>query len=103
MDSIAKSSLQAEPKPNLDAIMDDIAALRRDFAKLTGNIRGSADEAARNAAGALGDEAKRLYQNAEVQGERSINALRRRVNEQPVASLLIALALGFIGSRLLSR
>jgi hypothetical protein len=103
MDSNVEATLHAERTPNLDAIMRDIAALRRDFAKITGDLREGADEAARNAAGVISEEAKRLYRNAGAQSERSVNALRRQVNEQPVASLLIAFALGYIGSRLLAR
>jgi hypothetical protein len=38
-----------------------------------------------------------------AQGERSMKALTRQVEEQPVMSLLLAFALGFAGSRWLSR
>jgi hypothetical protein len=38
-----------------------------------------------------------------AQGERSMKALGRQVEEQPIMSLLLAFALGFAGSRWLSR
>ena len=93
--------------PDLDAIASDLAALRRDITTLTDHLKIGAISgvkgAARDAAGHLGDEAERLYSNLAAQGERSMKALSRQVEEQPIMSLLLAFALGFAGSRWLSR
>jgi hypothetical protein len=106
MDTTAKSHPDAGSNPELDAIVSDLAALRRDFAKLTdhlksGGIKGA--KAARDAADHLGEEAERLYENLAEQGERSMKALGRQVEEQPIMSLLLAFGLGFVASRFLSR
>ena len=93
--------------PDLDAIAEDLATLRRDLATLmehmkSGTIDGG-NGMARDAADRLGDEGKRLYDNLATQGERSLKAIGRLVEEQPLMSLLLAFALGFVGSRWLSR
>lgn len=96
-----------ESNPNLDAIVSDLASLRHDLAALTDHLKigaiNGAKGATRDVAGHLGSEAERLYDNLAAQGERSMKALGRQVEEQPVMSLLLAFALGFAGSRLLSR
>jgi hypothetical protein len=93
--------------PDLEAIVSDLASLRRDITTLTDHLKIDAIDgvrgAAREAAGHLGDEAERLYSSLAAQGERSLKALGRQVEEQPMMSLLLAFALGFAGSRLLSR
>jgi hypothetical protein len=107
MSAAEKSHPVTGSNPELDAIVSDLAALRRDFAKLTDHLKSGAingaKRGARDAAGHLGDEAERLYENLAAQGERSIKAIGRQVEEQPVLSLLLAFALGFVGSRLLLR
>jgi hypothetical protein len=107
MSTAVKSHPANGSNPELDAIVSDIAALRRDFAVLTEHLKSGAingaDGAARDAAGHLGDEVERLYEKLTAQGERSMKALGRQIEEQPIMSLLVAFALGFAGSRLLSR
>ena len=107
MSAAEKSHPVTGSAPDLDAIMSDLASLRRDFATLTGHLKigaiHGANGAARDAAGYLGDEAERIYGNLAAQGERSMKAIGRQVGEQPIMSLVLAFALGFIGSRFLSR
>lgn len=107
MSAAAKSHPVTGSTPDLDAIVSDLACLRRDFAILTDHLKigaiNGAHGAARDAAGHLGDEAKRLYGNLAAQGERSVKAIGHQLEEQPIMSLLLAFAVGFIGSRFLSR
>ena len=93
----------AKPDVDHDAIIADIASLKRDLCALTGHIKSGADGAGRNVIGQLSDEAVQFYDKVEAQDKRAETAVRRRVDEQPVISLLIAFALGLLGSRLLSR
>jgi ElaB/YqjD/DUF883 family membrane-anchored ribosome-binding protein len=51
----------------------------------------------------LTDETDRLYRSLSKQGERSIKAISRQVEEQPFTSLLVAFGIGLIGGRLLGR
>jgi len=107
MMTTAKSQSDAGATPDLEIIAKDLASLRRDLATLMEHVKtgaiGGADGLARDAADRLGSEGKRLYDNLAAQGERSAKAISRQVEEQPVMSLLLAFAIGFIGSRLLSR
>lgn len=86
-----------------DAIIADIASLKRDLSALTGHIKSGADGAARNVIGQLSDKAVRFCDKVEAQNKRAETAVRRRVDEQPVIRLLIAFVLVLPGSRLLSR
>ena len=97
----------AETKADFDAVATDLAMLKRDVAALmsqlkSGAVRG-AKEAAEDTLDQLSERASRLYDKVAEQGARSTEALSRQVEEQPIASLLIAFGVGFIVSRLLSR
>jgi len=107
MDTTLKTASNGEAGPDLRAIMSDIASLKSDLATLAGHLKAGAVNAtgdvARSAVGQLGDRASRVYENLAVQGKRSAQAISDQVEEQPVMSLLLAFALGFVGSRLLPR
>jgi len=103
MNATTKIHPTTESNPDLDAIVSDLASLRRDLAALTDHLKIGAVSGAKSAARDVAGEAERLYDNLAAQGERSMKALGRQVEEQPVMSLLLAFALGFAGSRLLSR
>jgi ElaB/YqjD/DUF883 family membrane-anchored ribosome-binding protein len=97
----------AETTPDLDTIVEDLAALKRDLATLMNHMKtdalNGASEAAQSAIGRIGDRAEGIYESLAAQGKRSGKAIGRQVEEQPVVSLLIAFAVGFCASRLLSR
>jgi hypothetical protein len=92
-----------EPETDVGTITDDIAALKRDLAALVEHFKRDAIHSATGTAAQLGDEAADIYTRLAAEGARSARVLARQVEEQPVASLLIAFAIGFLGSRLLSR
>ncbi|MDR3440537.1 hypothetical protein [Telmatospirillum sp.] len=98
-----KDAIEAEANPDLHAIMNDIASLKHDLAMLAGHWKDSAVDTTSDAAGQIGKEASRLYDNLASQGGRSADAIGRQIEKQPVMSLLLAFALGFLGSRLLPR
>jgi ElaB/YqjD/DUF883 family membrane-anchored ribosome-binding protein len=97
----------AKEKTDIDAIAEDIAALKRDFAALAAHVKESTIDrpagAAREATAQLGEEAAALYSRLAAEGARTAESLGRRVEQQPFTSLLIAFAAGFLGGRLLSR
>ena len=100
-------SSETDSGVDFDAIIRDVAALRQDFADLMSQMKSGAfkgaNEAAENILGQLGDKANHLYDNVSAQGQRSVKAIGRQVEERPVVSLLIAFGVGFVASRLLSR
>ncbi len=101
MASIIKGN--GETNVDIQAIMNDLASLKDDIAKLTKNVGNNAYEASSAAADQIGAEATRAYNNMAAQGQRSAKKIGQQVEEQPLTALLIAFALGFVGSRVLSR
>jgi ElaB/YqjD/DUF883 family membrane-anchored ribosome-binding protein len=94
----------AKEKSDLDAIADDVAALKRDIAALMTHIPGNGSAGAvREATTRLGEEAKELYARLAAEGERTAQAIGRHVDEQPLTSVLVAFAAGFLAGRLLAR
>jgi hypothetical protein len=82
---MSKADQDAKAAPDMETIANDIAALKRDLAKMASNFKtdtmDSAEAAAREAAKRLADQVER----------------------QPVVSLLAAFGIGFAVSRLLAR
>jgi len=107
MSSTTKANSDVETPADFDAVVEDLAALRRDFTALIGQLKSGAfkgaNDATENVLGELGDRANRLYDNVTAQGRRSAKAIGRQVEEQPVMSLLVAFGVGFIASRMLIR
>jgi ElaB/YqjD/DUF883 family membrane-anchored ribosome-binding protein len=93
----------AKAKTDIEAITEDLASLRRDLAALTEHAKRGAVSSAAGAAAQLSNEASDIYGRLASEGANSVKAISRQVEEQPLTSLLIAFALGFVGSRLLPR
>lgn len=107
MNTTTKARPDSTTPADFDAIVEDLAALRRDFAALMSQMKSGAFKgatgAAENVIGQLGDRASHLYDSVTAQGERSAKAIGRQIEERPVTSLLIAFGAGFIASRWLTR
>jgi ElaB/YqjD/DUF883 family membrane-anchored ribosome-binding protein len=96
--------MAAQEKTDIDILRNDLSALRADLAALVEHIKdGKATGAARQAGNHLGEEARQLYERLAAEGARSMKSLGSTLEEQPVTSLLVAFAVGFVGGRLLSR
>ena len=89
--------------PDLAAQQDDIAALKRDVASLIEHLKVGATNSVQSATEHLDDGASRFCRNVAAEGERSVKAIGQQIEEQPLVALLIALGVGYIGGRLLSR
>jgi ElaB/YqjD/DUF883 family membrane-anchored ribosome-binding protein len=81
---------------DLTQIVNDIQALKADLARLVEHLKTGATETVSN-------EASRLYETISAEGQRQAAALAHTVEEKPLASVLIAFAVGFIGGRILLR
>jgi ElaB/YqjD/DUF883 family membrane-anchored ribosome-binding protein len=107
MNSTTRVNPETGTGVDFDAIIGDVAALRQDFADLMSQMKSGALKGANGAAedilGQLGDRAGHLYDSVTAQGERSVKAVGRQVEERPLVSLLVAFGVGFIASRLLMR
>ena len=93
--------------PDIDQVKQDILALTRDLATLMEKMKTIAVEdsgdAVRDSVEAIGSKARALYDRVAAQGEHSAKAVGREIEARPVLSLLIAFAVGFCVSRLISR
>lgn len=98
---------QLAAAPSIDQVKDDILVLQRELASLVDRVKSAAVDGSgavmRESAEQLGDGARMLYQKLTGQGDRSVKALGRQIEAQPVVSLLVAFGIGFCASRLLSR
>lgn len=88
---------------DINAITADLAALRADFARLAGHIKDRAADAAGTTAGQVSAETSRLVGAASDAGKSSVKAIERQIDEHPLAALMLAFSLGFIGSRMLAK
>ena len=88
---------------DLDAIRDDIDKLRKDLGRLMEHVKSGALQNIAGQVEDMSDEARRLYNRALAEGGRGADALARQVEERPLATLLIAFGLGFIGGRIVLR
>jgi ElaB/YqjD/DUF883 family membrane-anchored ribosome-binding protein len=99
--------MSAKNQSDLSAIGADVALLKRDISRLTDHVKNGTFDLAKGstqaAVGRLSDEVDRLYGSLSKQGARSVKAISRQVEEQPLASLLVAFGIGLISGRLLSR
>jgi hypothetical protein len=93
----------ARMNTDFEAITHDIATLKRDVAALVEHVKNGAVSSATGAAAQLKDGAQDIYGRLAAEGLDSAKALSRHVEEQPMTSILVAFALGFLGSRLLAR
>lgn len=90
-------------KPDLETIQNDIAAVKRDIATLMSHLKIGAKDGISEAAGQIGGEAARVYEALAAQGDRSAQAMGRHIEERPIMWLFVALVVGFVGGRVLSR
>ncbi len=96
-------SATAKSHSDLTQLQDDVAALKRDLTGLIADMKKGAANGAHRVAKQVDDEATRLYRSLAAEGERSVKLIEQQIEEQPLVALLIALGLGYIGGRLLSR
>ncbi len=87
---------RAAEAADFDTVVKDIAALKHDIGRLM-------EQAKTDAARTVSTETSRLYGALANEGERSVEAIARQVEERPLASLLVAFAVGFVGGNLLKR
>ena len=87
--------------PDIEAIKQDLATLKRDLAALLDHSRDMATSGtAQTLAQQISDQANDLYRQVADRGNRTAQALGQKVEEQPVTSLLLAFSVGFIVSRM---
>jgi ElaB/YqjD/DUF883 family membrane-anchored ribosome-binding protein len=92
-----------ETSEEIKGLIADLAALRADVSHLASHLKSSAVNAAEVAAGQASAEATRLMDKVSDASKTSIGAVERQIDAHPLASLMLAFSLGFVGSRLLAK
>lgn len=81
---------------DLSKILGDIQALKADLARLMEHVKSGASET-------VSEQASQIYGTIASEGQRHAAALAQSVEEKPLASILIAFAIGFVSGRILLR
>lgn len=101
------SDFESETAAQTGRVNDDIASLKDDVATLIRQMKELAMREAscfsQDAADTISDRASDIYETVSAKGRKSADALTAHVEEQPITSLLIAFAAGFIFSKILTR
>lgn len=101
------SDFESETSAQTNRIADDLAALKQDVAALIRQMKDlglrEASRVSQDAADTLSERAADLYETVTEKSRRSADALTAHVEEQPVTSLLLAFAAGFIFSKFMTR
>lgn len=89
--------------PDLAALRDDLSGLKRDVAGLIEHLRLGVTAGAETAVTRIDAGARGLAHDIAAEGSRSGEMIARKIEEQPLVALLIAVGVGWIGGRLMSR
>lgn len=101
------SDFESSTGPEAKRVADDVAALKQDVAALIKQMKEvamrEANRFGQDTADKLSGRASDIYETVSETGRKSADAVTARVEEQPLSSLLIAFAAGFIFSKILTR
>jgi len=107
MTNSSKAHSNGDVAFDVEALAKDFAAMKHDIAAIAArfstNAGNGASDLVRDTADDLSERATNLYKNVSAQGKRAVGAISDQVEEQPLVSLLVAFAVGFVASKLLSR
>ena len=102
-----RKKLENASGADIEAIIDDLAALKKDVQKALQHVKklnlDDALDGAREMADDFSDEAADLYKDLSKRGRKQIAAMEKQIDDQPIASLLMAFAAGFVISKLFFR
>ena len=88
---------------DINALSADVERLKKDLAKALEHLKSGAVNSASDIAETVSDEAAALYEALHKRSDRAAKVLGKHVEEQPITSLLVAFAVGFLFSRLTAR
>lgn len=89
--------------PDLAALREDLAGLKRDVAALIDHLKLGVADGAASAVSRIDAGARDLAENVAAGSGRAADMIGRKVEEQPLIALLVAVGVGWIGGRLMSR
>ena len=90
-------------QPDLAALRDDLAGLKRDVAGLIDHLGRGVVAGAEKTATQIDEGARSLANDVAAGSGRTAELIGRKIEEQPLIALLIAVGVGWVGGRLMSR
>jgi hypothetical protein len=97
--SAMSASISADS--DIELFREDLLSLKRDVASLIEHTKTGATNTVQDAAGQIKQRVWSLRQEAGAQGDRSAKAINLFIENQAVAALIIAVAIGYVGARVL--
>ena len=85
------------------ALREDLTSLKQDMVNLMTHLKSGVSATAQNTTGQLNDSARQILDQVTAGGTWSARAIEEKIEQQPLAALLIAAGIGYLGGRLLSR
>lgn len=85
------------------ALQSDLAKVKTDLAALVEHFGKSASNGARDVTAQIDAGARGLARDVAATSDSAVTAISHQIEKQPLVVLMIALGLGFVGGRLLSR
>ena len=102
-----RKKLEKVSGADIEEIIDDLAALKKDVQKAIAHVKKlSLDDAldsARDMADDIQDDAADLYKDFSKRGKKTVQAMEKQLDDQPIVSLLMAFAAGFVISKIFFR
>lgn len=102
-----RKKLESVSGADIESLIDDLAALKKDVQKALQHVKKlnleDALDNAREMADEFSDEAADVYKDLSKRGRKQLAAVEKQIDEQPIASLLMAFAAGFVISKLFFR
>jgi len=95
MRDISVTTASMNTDSDIELFREDLVALKRDVASLIERMKGGATNTVQDTAGQIKRRARSLRPEAGAQGDRSANAINLFIENQPVAALSIAVAVGY--------
>lgn len=100
---MADSASSADLSEDLAALRKDLAALREDVLALAAKKAADAGEAIEERLSKVSERAEKFISSAEKEGRAAMSAVEKNVQENPLASLGAAAAIGFLLGRAVLR
>jgi ElaB/YqjD/DUF883 family membrane-anchored ribosome-binding protein len=101
------SDFESATGPDSKRVADDIASLKQDMASLIKQMKEfalrEANRISHDTADKISGRAADIYETVSEKSRKSADVVTAHVEEQPLSSLLIAFAAGFIVSKILTR
>ena len=98
-----KTQMKNDTAPDLEAITSELATLRSELAAFAKHAVKAPAEAAAEVSDRLQASANDMMDKARSAGQATASSVEAQIEAHPVASIVLAFALGLVTSRLLAR